>query len=205
MREDIWGECAEVVEAIDIEVASDGVADNSTHIAEELGDLLLSVALMIQIAVDEGRFQMADVTYGIVTKMIRRHPHVFGDTEVDGIEDILANWDDIKAQERAIKANDGGSTAAANIPPHPLDGVPPALPALEKARKIQSKAAKAGLLDRATLGAHTAELLHAFQGEPQADRLGELLWSLVALAKTYDLNPEDALRTKTVNFRQQYQ
>ncbi len=204
LRQDLLGECAEVLEAIDVEAASDGAVDNGEHIAEELGDLLLLVTMMIQIAIDEGRFQMADVAYGIVTKLIRRHPHVFGDIAVDDISQIEANWEDIKAQEQASKANDPTTDAINNLPASPWGSIPPALPALEKARKTQSKAAKAGLLDRAALGQRTPELLQRFQDKPQDGLLGELLWSLVALAKAHDLNPEDALRTWTVGFRQRH-
>lgn len=188
MRHDLLGECAEVLEAIDL----DSRQDNSAHIAEELGDLMMAGVLMVQIATDAGRFQMADTMQGIVTKLIRRHPHVFGDVVVDGVENVLTNWDAIKAQEKAAK----GQTQ-----PHPLDGVPAALPALEKARELQSKAAKAGLLDRALV----AQLDSSSAQEPQAtiteEQLGELLWRVVALAHTADLNAEDALRSYSVRFR----
>ena len=97
---------------------------------------------------------------------------------------MLANWDAIKVQEKAARGVQAG----------PLDGVAAALPALEKARKLQSKAAKAGLLDRRALGAANPALAEALGVQPDSDRLGELLWQLVALAHTYDLNPEDALR-----------
>ncbi|MCX6048097.1 MAG: MazG family protein [Chloroflexi bacterium] len=190
MRHDLLGECAEVLEAIDAEASGQ---NNSPHIAEELGDLLMAAVLMIQIATEEKRFQMADVINGVVTKLIRRHPHVFGDTIVDGVQSVLTNWDAIKAQEKLAKGQ---------RQPDPLDGVPAGLPALEKARQLQSKAAKAGLLDRVVLSQTTPELATLLGAAPTEARLGEILWQLVAFAQTVDLNPEDALRNYTVQFRQ---
>jgi tetrapyrrole methylase family protein/MazG family protein len=191
LRQDLLGECVEVLEAIDAE--ADG-EDNGDHIAEELGDLLLVPAMMVQIATEEGRFHMADVARGIVSKLIRRHPHVFGDAEVAHIDDVWRNWDAIKAEERRAKGH---------AEPGPLDGVPPALPALEKARKLQSKAAKAGLLDRAALAQANPALARLLGSTPDEARLGELLWQLVALAHEHGLNAEDALRAYAVRFRRE--
>ncbi|MFN8443718.1 MAG: MazG family protein [Caldilineaceae bacterium] len=190
MRHDLLGECAEVLEAIDADSAEH---DNATHIAEEIGDLIMAAALMVQIAIDEGRFRMADAMHSIVTKLIRRHPHVFGDVQVDGTSAVLANWDVIKAQEKAAK----GITQS-----HPLDGVPAALPALEKARQLQSKAKKAGLLDRKAL-ANENQNLHIAVGDiVDETTIGRLLWQVVALAHEHDVNAEDALRQVTVLFRE---
>ncbi|MEZ4557407.1 MAG: MazG family protein [Caldilineaceae bacterium] len=146
LRQDLLGEAVEVLEAIDVEETGE---DNSLHIAEELGDLLLLATMLIQIATEEGRFKMADVAQHIVHKLIRRHPHVFGDAEVESLDDIFTNWDAIKAEEKAAKGQPTDD---------PLAGVPPHLPALEKARKLQSKAQKAGLLDRAALAADNPTL-----------------------------------------------
>lgn len=188
LRSDLLDECAELLEAIDAETEDD---DQSAAICEELGDVLLSAAMMTQIATEEGRFQMGDVVRGVVTKLIRRHPHVFGDTVVDGVDHVLANWDAIKAQEKAEKG----------VQPSPLDGVSPALPALEKARKLQSKAAKAGLLDRTALAAADPALAALVGIAPDETHFGELLWRLVALAHLYDVDAENALRAYTVSFR----
>lgn len=189
LRQDLLGEAVEVLEAID---AEQNGSDNSAHIAEELGDVLLLVTMMTQIATEEGRFQMADVIRHIVTKLIRRHPHVFGDVSVSGVDEVFANWDEIKAQEKAER----GEAVA-----HPLDGVPPHLPALEKARKLQSKAAKAGLLDREALAASNPGLVALLGNEPDEAQVGELLWTLVALAKERDIDAENALRAYAVAFR----
>lgn len=193
MRADLLGECAEVLEAID---AEEGGGDNAEHIAEELGDLLMAATMMVQIATDEGRFQMGDATRSIVTKLIRRHPHVWGETQVGGVDEVLVNWDAIKAQEKAAK----GLAA-----PHPLDGVPAALPALEKARELQSRAHKAGLLDRHALAHENAALVEAVGPAPRRDEIGRLLWQLVALAREAGVDAEDALRGYTVEFRAAHQ
>jgi len=191
MRHDLLSECSEVLEAIDAEAHN---LDNSVHIAEELGDLLMAATLMIQIATEAGRLQMADVINGVVTKLIRRHPHVFGETTVDGVQHVLANWEAIKTQEKIAKGQ---------INDHPLAGVPAPLPALEKARQLQSKAAKAGLLDRAALAQMTPALKIVLGSNPNEQQLGELLWQLVALATELGLNAEDALRHYIVQYRQQ--
>lgn len=188
MRHDLLSECAEVLEAIDL----DSTTDNASHMAEELGDLLMAAVLVVQIAIDEGRFQMAQAMHSIVTKLIRRHPHVFGDVTVDGVETVLANWDAIKAQEKAAKGQSQ---------PHPLDGVPAVLPALEKARQLQSKAAKAGLLDRARLAEADPRLAPWSSNPLTEEALGELLWHVVALAHTASINAEDALRGYCARFR----
>jgi tetrapyrrole methylase family protein/MazG family protein len=148
--------------------------------------------MLAHIAAEEERFQMADIMQGVITKLIRRHPHVFGSVAVEGVDHVLRNWDAIKAQERAER----GQVA------NPLDGIPASLPALEKARKLQSKAAKQGLLDRGALAGAKSELAELLGPSPSEEDLGTLLWQIVALAHQYDLNPEDALRAYVVRFRQ---
>ncbi len=194
MRHDLLGECAEVMEAIDHEL--DGT-DNSEHIAEELGDLFMAGVLTLQIAIDAGRFQLADAMQSIVTKLIRRHPHVFGDVEVDGVDAIWANWDAIKRQEKLAKGQSVDN---------PLDGVPAALPALEKARQLQSKAQKAALLDRAALAATIDTAIATFHQATHSRtlteaNLGEFLWTVAAVAQQADINAEDALRSYSVRYK----
>lgn len=188
LRRDLLDEAAEVLDAIDAEAGGD---DNSAHIAEELGDLYLVATMLTQIAAEEGRFQMGDVLRGVVTKLIRRHPHVFGGVTVSGVEHVLTNWDAIKAQEKAEK----GVTA------NPLDGIPAALPALDRARKLQSKAAKLGLVDRAALAQAEPGLADLLGDAPDKARLGALLWRLVAVAHRHNLDAEDALREYVVQER----
>ena len=189
LRQDLLDEAAEVMEAIDLE--ADG-RDNSRHIAEELGDLYLVASMLTQIATEEGRFQIGDVMRGVVTKLIRRHPHVFSDVEVSGVDNVLSNWDAIKAQEKAEQG----------ITPHPLDGIPAALPALEKARKLQSKASKLGWLDRTALAGAYPTLATAVGPALDEERLGAILWQLVAIAHRHDLNAENALRSYAAHYRE---
>jgi tetrapyrrole methylase family protein / MazG family protein len=189
LRQDLLDEASEVLEAIDLE--ADG-SDNSRHIAEELGDLYLVTSMLTQIAMEEGRFQVADVMRGVVTKLIRRHPHVFSDVEVSGVDTVLRNWDAIKVKEKAEQG----------VAPHPLDGIAAALPALEKARKLQSKAIKLGILDRNAVARSEAELAALLSPPLDEARLGAALWQLVAIARQHDLNAENALRSFTVQFRQ---
>ncbi len=194
LRQDLLGECVEVLEAIDAESAAPEI-DNSDHIAEELGDLYMVATMLVQIATEEGRFRMADVVRGVVTKLIRRHPHVFGDAEVNNVDQIVKSWDQIKAQEKAAKGQRTDD---------PLAGIPAHLPALEKARVLQKKASKAGLFDRAAAAQADPQLADLLAADASAERLGQLLWQLVALAHTHDLNAEDALRAYTVAFRRKH-
>lgn len=152
------------------------------HLAEELGDVLLQIALHAQIASETGDFRFADVVRGITEKMVHRHPHVFGDVEVDGVEDVLRNWEDLKEAERGA----GESWT---------DGVSPGLPALIYARELVKRAARSGRDlgpsggDGAMAGAEPA--LDA--DDPMA-ALGEMLLHLVELAGRQGLDPEFALR-----------
>jgi len=125
IRKNFIEETYEAVEAID-------KADD-TLLCEELGDVLLQVGLHTQIASERGSFNWDDVTDGICRKLIERHPHVFGDVSVTGVENVLSNWD-------AIKRRSKGQGSAAQA----MDSVPRELPALMRAQKLQSKAAKAG-------------------------------------------------------------
>jgi tetrapyrrole methylase family protein/MazG family protein len=192
LRSDLLSEAAEVAEAIDADNPDEEEdAAVTANIAEELGDLLLVALMLVQIAAEEGRFLLGDVTQGIVEKLIRRHPHVFGEVAVEGSAQVLANWDAIKRQEKAAKG----------IAPHPLDGVPQALGALEKARQLQSKARKAKMLDRSALAQSNPTLATLLGSDFDASRLGALLWELSALAAEQDINAEDALREYAVRWR----
>ena len=101
-------------------------AEDDAHIAEELGDVLGIIAMIAQVATEEGRFQMADAVRLSVEKLIRRHPHVFGEDHIDNIEQLFIRWEEIKAEERAAQDRPARD---------PLDVVPAALPALRKARE----------------------------------------------------------------------
>ncbi len=125
LRDDIAGEAYEVMDAID--------NGDDRNLTEELGDVLMSVVLQAQIAEDEGRFTLADVYGGVTAKLVRRHPHVFGDTKVSGTDDIVANWNRIKADEKAAigqQAETGGD---------PLGRYPRSMPALAIVGELVAK------------------------------------------------------------------
>jgi tetrapyrrole methylase family protein/MazG family protein len=177
-------EAAETVEAID--------AEDDDHTAEELGDLIGIAVMIAQVAGEEGRFQMGDAIRSSVEKLTRRHPHVFGEAEVANMDALYVQWDEIKAQERRIKGQ---------APKGPLD-LPASLPALEKARQMQSKAEKSGLLNRRALAAEDPRLAELLPEDASEAELGQLLWRLVALTKVRELDPETALRSYAVRFRE---
>ena len=129
LRPDLLEEAYEALAAIDV--------DDPAKMQEEFGDLLLMVAMLSQINSEEGDFNSADVIHGISTKLIRRHPHVFGDLAVDGVGTVLKNWEQIKAAERAANGEAEKSL---------LDGVSIAIPALSQAQEYQSRAARVGLI-----------------------------------------------------------
>lgn len=152
---------------------------------DELGDLLLQVVFHAQMAREADHFDFADVVEAISDKLVRRHPHVFGDAKIDTAHAQTAAWEQQKADERAAR----GETSA-------MDGVPLALPALLRARKLVSRAERAGF-ERP--GARLAELLAAFESG-DTETLGDLLLSIVALAERAGLEPETALRNATAKF-----
>jgi tetrapyrrole methylase family protein/MazG family protein len=160
-------------------------------LAEELGDLLLQVILHAQFAAEEGAFDLTDVYRSIGAKIVRRHPHVFGTLEVDGVDQVLANWESIKADERAER---GKGTEG------PFAGVARALPALAGSREIQERAsalgwdwdAIEGVWDK--VGEELAELRAADTDDDRLHELGDTLFALVNLARWMMLDPEEALR-----------
>ena len=117
-------------------------ADDATHLREELGDVLMQVVLHAQIAADAGEFTLADVARDIDAKLIRRHPHVFGDADADNSDEVLKIWDEVKLAEKAAKDKAVATGEAA--PEGLLDGVPTHLPALMQAQKVARKAAAVG-------------------------------------------------------------
>jgi tetrapyrrole methylase family protein/MazG family protein len=190
LRGNLMEEAYEVLEAIDRE--------DPRALAEELGDLLLQILLHAQIATESGDFRMADVTAGIDEKIHRRHPHVFGEKKVDGVGQVLANWEEIKAEERSGKEKGGKGL---------LDGVPLALPALEQAVSIQKRAARVGFdwpsIEgvKAKVAEELAELEAAEGEEERASELGDLFFAIVNLARWLQVDAESALRQSNARFR----
>ena len=193
LRQFLLEETYEVLEAID--------AGDTDELARELGDLLLQVVLHTQIAIDDGEFYMTDVLRYINEKMIRRHPHVFGDgVDVDNADQVVANWDAIKAQEKA----DDGKVASR------LDGVPKALPALLRSYKYQDRAASVGfdwavLGDvRAKLNEELDEVAEAETPEHQMEEFGDVLFVMVNWARWMQIDPENALRLANDKFYRRF-
>jgi tetrapyrrole methylase family protein/MazG family protein len=181
-------EAYEVVDAIE--------SDDTAGLADELGDLLLQVALHAELADQSDEFDWNDVVRALSEKLVRRHPHVFGEVQVGGAADVVRNWDQLKARERV----DGPAPASA------LDGVPKSLPQLKRAAELARKANKAGFdwptregtLDK--VREELGELLAATSVAEQREELGDLLWIIAKLASQDGLDPEEALRAANRKF-----
>lgn len=174
-------------------------------LAEELGDLLLQPVFFAEMAAEEGLFGIADALEAINQKLVRRHPHVFGDAQAETPEDVKLRWDEIKKSEKAAQ----GAEAEASV----LEGVPRNLPALVEADKISHKAAGlgfewpeiGGVVEK--LQEEAAELARA-RAETDADQveheIGDLLFTLANLARFLKVDPEQALRKANARFRRRF-
>ncbi len=190
LRPFVLEEAYETVDAIEHGTAAD--------LAEELGDLFLQVILHAQLAAEEGTFDLVDVYRTLGAKIVRRHPHVFGDVEASTAEQVLRNWERIKAAER-VDAADAAPRSA-------FDGIARALPALAASREIQERASSLGWDWDAIEGVwekvheeldelHAAGAVAGAQGrDERLHELGDLLFALVNLARWMKLDPEEALR-----------
>ncbi len=183
-------ETHEVLDAID--------ADDRDRLREELGDVLLQVAFHAQIAADDGAWDVDAVAEGIVRKLIRRHPHVFGDVEVSGADEVLRNWERIKAEEK------GG-------PSHVEEDIPETLPALARAAKVQRRAAGFGFEWRSFEGAlgalkeEVVELETHTDAENAEEEIGDALFATVAVARRLGVDAESALRRTIRDFSARYE
>ncbi|OQY42958.1 MAG: nucleoside triphosphate pyrophosphohydrolase [Anaerolineaceae bacterium 4572_78] len=168
-------------------------------LADELGDILLQILLHAQIASQTGTFRMADVIHKVNHKMIRRHPHVFGDVSVSGADEVWDNWQDIKAQEKAGKEEKYTETSI-------LDGIKFAMPALAQTLEISQKAGKIGfeweniedVLDK--LIEEAREIISAKTEREVESEIGDFLFSFVNIARKLRIDPESALRSTNVRF-----
>ncbi len=193
MRPHLLEEAYEVLAAID--------SDDPAKIQEELGDLLLVITMLMQIGTEDGDFTSANVLQGISKKLIHRHPHVFANLDVTGEEEVLQNWEQIKAQERAENGEAEKSL---------LDGVAIAIPALTQAQEYQGRAARVGfdwpeiegVLD--DVREEIDEMQLAETEQDRSDELGDVLFSLVNLARWYKIDAESALREANIRFRQRF-
>ena len=182
-------------------------ADDVPHLREELGDVLMQVVLHAQIAADAGEFTMEDVARDIDAKLIRRHPHVFGEhAEAQSADEVLDIWDAVKLKEK--EARDADAAAASEHPAGLLDGVPRSLPALMQAQKVSRKAAAVGFDWETTedVWAKVAEERAEFDREDPGSEaremeFGDILFALVNVARKEGIDAESALRASTAKFR----
>jgi len=171
-------------------------ADDSESLKEELGDLLLQIVLHTQIATEAGEFRMADVIEGINSKIIRRHPHVWGTAQVADAEAVTANWEQIKRAERVANQVE----AQAEAPKSMLDSIPTTLPALMIAHLYGERSARVGFdwPDTASTFAKVeeeiAEVAEASDAESRAKELGDVLFSVAQWVRHYGAEPETVLR-----------
>ncbi|MCF6278075.1 MAG: nucleoside triphosphate pyrophosphohydrolase, partial [Anaerolineales bacterium] len=193
LRKHLLEEAYEALAAMD--------ADDAAAMSEEFGDLLLQIVLNAQIAGESKNFGMVDIIRGISEKIIRRHPHVFGSWHVDGVGEVLKNWEDIKAQER--KSN--GETEKGL-----LDGVPALLPALNQAQEYQDRAARVGfdwpeidgVLDK--LVEEIEEIRQAANDTERATEIGDLFFVLVNFARWQGVDAESVLREANLRFKRRF-
>jgi tetrapyrrole methylase family protein/MazG family protein len=189
LRINLLSECYEVLEAID--------KDDPEKLCEELGDLLLQIVLHAQIAADTGEFELGDVIEGISSKIVRRHPHVFGDSRAATAAEVMRNWEALKREER------GDETSM-------LEGVPKHMPALAYAYEVSRRAVRVGfewkdlggVIDK--LLEEAREVKEASSREEKARELGDLLFTLVNFARWQGIDPEAALRGANDKFSRRF-
>lgn len=192
LRKHLLEESYEAISAID--------SGNFNDMREEFGDLLLQVVLQSQIANEERQFNINQVIQGIHSKLVRRHPHVFGDLELDGVQGVLANWEKLKEKERGEKKEERGL----------LDGVPLALPALSQAQEYQDRAARVGfdwadvegVLDK--VREEIEEIKNAETNFELASEIGDLFFALVNVARWKHVDAESALRGTNMKFKKRF-
>ena len=195
-----------IEEAYEVLDALDGASP--AELKEELGDLLFQVVFHAQIAQEKGEFRLADIIDRLHEKMVRRHPHVFGGADLRTADDVLRNWEDIKAAERgtsSASSPDSGKSL--------LDGIPSRLPALHQAYQMTAKASRVGfdwpdleaILEK--LKEEAAETLEAHAAKDQSrlvDEAGDLLFVAVNVARFLGVDPETALRHSNRKFERRF-
>jgi len=192
LRKHLLEESYEAITAID--------SGDFTDMREEFGDLLLQVVLQSQIANEENQFNVNQVIHGIHSKIVRRHPHVFGDLKLEGVDGVLTNWEKLKEKERSDKKVEKGL----------LDGVPLALPALSQAQEYQDRAARVGfdwpeiegVLDK--VKEEIEEIKNAETDFELASEIGDLFFALVNVARWKHIDAESALRGTNIKFKKRF-
>jgi tetrapyrrole methylase family protein/MazG family protein len=188
-----------MVETYEVLTALD--TEDAEALCEELGDLLMQIVMHAQIATEEGTFKLADVISRIDSKLRRRHPHVFGELQVKDSAEVLRNWESIKARERAENGQAHDSR---------LSAVPASLPALARAQALGDRAARDGfdwpdldgVLDK--IGEEVDELRAARDLESKEREFGDLLFTLVNVARWLGVDAESALRGACARFTRRY-
>jgi tetrapyrrole methylase family protein/MazG family protein len=192
LRKHLLEESYEAISAIDL--------GDFAEMREEFGDLLLQIVLQSQIANEEGQFNVNQVIQGIHSKIVRRHPHVFGDLKLEGVDGVLANWEKLKEHERKGKKEEKGL----------LDGVSLALPALSQAQEYQDRAARVGfdwpeiegVLEK--ISEEIEEAKRASDEKELAAEIGDLLFALVNLARWKKVDAESVLRETNMKFKKRF-
>ena len=197
-------EAYEVLDAIE--------TGNAAELAEELGDLLLQVLFHADLARESGAFDISHVITGIRDKMIRRHPHVFGNVKAETSSEVLKNWAQLKANEKRAASAEAGNQAKAAAP-SALDGVPRSLPALLEAYQLTRRAAQVGFDWEHAEGifekiqeeiAELRSALAASKGQAIEEEVGDLLFSAVNLARFLKLDPEATLKQANLKFKMRF-
>jgi len=193
LRKHLIEESYETLDALD--------SGDAEKMCEEFGDLLLQIVLNAQVACESKEFTMTEVIRGIHDKIVRRHPHVFGDVEVSGVETVLQNWEKIKADEReSVGKTEKGL----------LDGLPAALPGLAQAQEMQNRAARVGFDWPAIEGVlekieeEIGEIRGAATEDEFASEMGDLLFALVNLARWKGVDAESAIRQTNRKFKKRF-
>ncbi|HEY6875991.1 MAG TPA: nucleoside triphosphate pyrophosphohydrolase [Candidatus Dormibacteraeota bacterium] len=193
LRPYLLEETYELLEAID--------SGDDEKMKEELGDVLLQVAMHAEIAAEEGRFDATQVSEGVAAKMVKRHPHVFGDVAVENSDQVLHNWELNKLEDARAAGREDESV---------VDRVPASLPALAWTLGLQKRAARVGFDFKSTadtveaVAEEARELGAADDPEAAFHELGDLLFAVVSLARRMKINPEDALRVAGQRFRDRF-
>ncbi len=203
LRPFVAEEAFEVIDALDHVDSPAALKDPAVRgpVVEELGDLLLQILLHSEMASETGAFDFGDVCRALNEKLIRRHPHVFGETQVSGSEEVLKNWDQIKAGEKAVK------------PESVLDGVPRGVPALQRSLKVIQKVTKVGFqwpdlegplkkIDEEWL--ELKEAIHQKDNDATSGEIGDLLFSIANVAHLLKLDPEASLRSTLSRFESRF-
>ncbi len=204
LRKHLLEEAYEVYDALD--------AGATPELAGELGDLWLQIVLHAQLAAEAGVFDLADVQAAIATKIVRRHPHVFGDAVARTASDVNRQWERIKADERAVAAAEvePSETGVGARPKSALDGISPSMPALAASQEMQERAANLGydwpsidgVLDKVV--EETDELRRAADDAEWSEEFGDLLFVLVNLARRRGIEAEAAVRAANAKFRRRF-